>query len=190
MPKTERPVSKPHLVQAIAEAEGNGPLSNRVTLYEAAALIYNLDLPEGFREITFSIVMKRIVDWKLVIKTPVGKRGRAPGSGIPKGLKPGKRVGRRAKFAKSSVALKSVAHIRADLKANNQERFLPLVERIEGGSMKAAVQLNCIQCMGYNQADVKRCGCVGCPFYAFMHQLNLDEPIGEENPSELVEAAA
>lgn len=77
MARTKKKIDRPKLEQAIKQAEKDGPLKNRGELWVAAANIYNdMDVPET---LTHSVVYLRVKEWKIEVKTPVGKRGRAAG---------------------------------------------------------------------------------------------------------------
>jgi len=42
-----------------------------------------------------------------------------------------------------------------------------LVEQVADGSKAAAVKLNCLQCVGFERAEVTKCTSVQCPMWAF-----------------------
>ena len=77
-------VDKEKMVAALAAVEKDGPLGNRGLLYRAVADEYNRLGPP--KEISFSVVMARLEDWKLELKTPMGRRGRVAGTVI--GVRP------------------------------------------------------------------------------------------------------
>jgi hypothetical protein len=152
--------------KSVEEAEKDGPLANRTLLWAKVAEIYNNILPAS--PITPSIVYLRVGSLGLTLKTEKGKRGNGnlTGANRPVGRS------RRSKFEKSPIARQSIAAMRQMLINNDAERYMPLVDRIARGSMKAAVRLNCLQCVAFNPREVGLCGCVECPFFAFRPKVN------------------
>lgn len=94
--------------------------------------------------ITAAIVPSRVKEFKVKLKTKPGKRGR-PG-GVPNQNR-GVRTKRADKFA---------AHFGDDfekMKKLYPARFHKTIDQLAKGSMKAAVKLNCVACVGYGDND-------------------------------------
>lgn len=74
MPRLTIPVDRPKLEAALREAEKNGPLANLGLLWRTAAEIYN---ETAERPISFSVVMLRVQEWKIVVTTQPGRKTRS-----------------------------------------------------------------------------------------------------------------
>lgn len=158
--KTAIEVNRDILNACINEAESSGPLSNRNELFEKVSSLYNFAATQkNLKPIKPGVVYLRVRDWNLPVKTPVGKRGRQPGVKIVRGH-------RADRFAQDPSIVNSFNHLRAEVK-KNEPRFLPIVDRIQDGSMKAAVKLHCLECCDYKSAEVAQCTVVSCPLFAF-----------------------
>jgi hypothetical protein len=163
--KVAKPVNRQQLVNAIAQAESSGPLTNRQALYALACEAYNIAAGASNPKlwITPSIVLLRVKEWNLAVSTPVGKRGRQPGSTIPRKLDEhgnpiprAQRKGRRA--SKTNMGAMRAGEFRG-------EQYQGLLTRIENGSLTARIKANCLACAGFVTAEVANCGCTGCPLW-------------------------
>ena len=47
------------------------------------------------------------------------------------------------------------------------DRYRPLADRVKRGSRAAAIKLHCLECVGYQSAEVNRCCAPECALYAF-----------------------
>jgi len=56
---------------------------------------------------------------------------------------------------------------RAEKVAAAPPRVRDLYRRAWNGSRKAAIRIFCLECVGYNAADVHRCTAPACPLYEF-----------------------
>lgn len=167
MARTATVVDRTRLVQAIEKAEAGGVFSTRNELYDAAAKLY------GDEKVSPSVVYLRIKEWGLVCKTPIGKRGRKD-LGAIKGA-PRNRVPRAQKF-KAPAKRAAIAALRhavsgpiryQDGSTNDTSKYLPVVNRVEAGSMKAAIKLKCLDCCAYDKEEIKHCACSSCPLFLF-----------------------
>lgn len=68
-------VDKKIFLQCVEDAESNGARSNRNDLYAAVSELYN-ETENVPANITPSVVLLRIKEWGVKVKTPIGKRGR------------------------------------------------------------------------------------------------------------------
>ena len=169
MSKTATVVNQKFLTQAINEAEVNGPCQNKTELWKAAADIYNqLAAEAGLKQIGYSVVYLRVIEWKIPHKTVAGKRGPGTMSDEQKALMLAGRTGggrrsRGDKFAENPGIV--AAH--KTLRQRTIERCLPLVDQIEAGRLAAAVKLNCLECCCYVTKEVRLCVVTQCPMWAF-----------------------
>ena len=174
------------LILAVAEAEAAGPLPNLTTLWETTARIYNT---KSKTPVIAQIVQVQVKKLGISYITKRAKLGT------------GKRVSRAEKFAANPAISNSIEVLRVTLMQNQAERFLPLVKKIEQGSMAAAVKLNCLECCAFQTSEVKNCGVNQCPLWAFRpyqkgrpldpDDVPEDEPIDEaEEEAEVEEEKA
>lgn len=159
-------VSKKLLQLAITEAEGGKALATQNELWQKAAKIYNLkEVPEP---IEFSTVALRAKEFGLEYLTKPGKKGRAAGVKLSPeqkaAMQAGRSGGRAAKFASDPLIVQG----HKELRAETPQRFQPVVDRlVDGGSMKAAIALKCLDCCAHQPVEIKNCPCTSCPLYAF-----------------------
>jgi hypothetical protein len=190
MARTAVKVDRVKLVAAINEVEKNGPCLTRSRLYDRVTREYNSSVSDFSLEITPSIVMLRIKEFNLTVKTPIGQRGRQSGvkmtdehkALLAAGRKNRVKGGRKAKFEKNPEIKAALNDLR-DKTSSSQwgAPYLPLVEKIAAGSMKAAVRLNCLQCSNFARNEIKECNCTSCPLFAFRpYQNSVDEAEPEE----------
>lgn len=164
-------VDREKLVASIHTVEKNGPMNTRSELYEKVAKEYNLSVGNSKLEITPSIVMLRIDQFKLTVKTPVGQRGRKTGdkmtdehkAKLAEGRKNRVPGGRKTKFQNNPEIKQALQ----DLQKSVPETFLPIVDRIVNGSVTSAVKLMCLQCSNFQRVEVKECQMTDCALYAF-----------------------
>lgn len=176
------PVDKDALIKCITKVEANGPLKNHGLLWQTVADEYN-KLVKPAKPITFSVVRLRADEWRLEVKTPKGKRaGRTAEemAAIRAQHGGGKRRSRAEKIAKNPLAQQSFTEMRQLIKDCEADRFLPLVDRIERGNIKAMIQLHCLECVGFVTSDVKHCTGTGCQFWLVRPYQNTksDEELG------------
>jgi len=162
--KTKVSVNKQVLINAVAQAEANGPLENKAQLYERAAEIYNSN--GNVQKITYSVACLRVKEYGIKLKTLSGKKGRgkmnaAQIAAMRAGR--GKRIPKGDKFSKSEIAKNAIE----DLRKHVPERFHNLINSIAKGSRVSAFKLHCLDCCTYQTAEVRRCAATTCPKWLF-----------------------
>lgn len=183
MAKTAKSVNRQRLAQAIADAEAEGPLTNRQTLYAAVCERYNVACGVGAsREwITPSIVLLRIQEWGMTVKTPIGKRGRPAGSKIPQKLdENGQPIARKRRQGRKASA--------ANLNAMREGEFSSasfdgLLAKIANGSLTARIKANCLACAGFDRSEIKHCGVTSCPLWD-VRPFQTPKGLGKEGQSQ------
>lgn len=171
--RAEQQVDQDLLTQSVRQAEINGPLSNRSALYEKVAEIYNQSVKEE-DQILPATAMNRIVKWEILVKTPVGQRGRAKGTALTPEHKAKLHAGRRGK--KSRYADWDA------MRKKTPERYHPLITKVEGGNKRAAIKLHCLECTGYSSKEVHLCTATACVMYSLRpFQKMVEKPLEEEN---------
>jgi hypothetical protein len=89
---------------------------------------------------------------------PVRSRGQPSGAGCgPLSASPA--CGAEAKPAPQRLPLPL-------LRSTTPRRYYPLVERIEAGSLRAAIKLKCLECSNYQVQEVRLCTVTDCPLHS------------------------
>lgn len=186
MARTKIEINECMLKRIIQQCEAAKPYTARSALYEDVSSAYNLENrvnSTGLKDINQQLVYLRVKELNIDLKTPVGKRGRSAGCVINTGIK----VPRADKIAKDKGAQVVLANLRKELKTKyindnkDNSRFLPLVTKIEQGSMKAAIKLMCLQCSDYDTKEVAMCQCTTCPLHILRPYKNKQD-LTERNP--------
>lgn len=173
-------VDRSLLEKTIIDLEANQEFKNLSHLYIAVADEYN---KQSNAKITNAIVYLRVKEWEIPVRTAKGKIG------APKGHNPSiNRKSRSEKFSKDPKFASVFKELRQSLIRNDAQRFLPLVDRIEKGSMKAAVQLHCLDCCAFQTKEVRNCTAFICPQWAFRpYQKITEEQLEVDDTSEFAE---
>lgn len=185
MAKTPKPVNRQRLAEAIAAAEANGPLTNRQTLYAAVCERYNVACgPSASSQwITPSVVLLRIKEWGMTVKTPIGKRGRPAGCKIAPRLDAnGNPIARQKRKGRKASAANLEAMRQGEFKGSSYEGLLT---RIENGSLTARIKANCLACAGFDRSEVKHCGVTSCPLWDVRPYRESTSNNSESSPPEL-----
>jgi len=168
MARTKVKVDKKKLRESIEAAEASEKFSTRTKLWERVAEIYNANNNPN-KPLTSSVVQLRVKEFNLigVVKTPKGKRG----SGLKHARAQGKinRRSRAEKFQDDPEILASLREIRkaVQMESGQAERFLPIVEKIEAGSMSNAVKAKCLDCSNYATVEIRKCPVKACALWPF-----------------------
>jgi ribosomal protein S27E len=162
--RTEVPVIKESLLNAINHAEKGGPLKNINELTKIVAEIYNSNNPSN--KISPAIVLLRIKNWAIDIKTKPGKRGRQPGSKLSDEHKAAMQSGRTSRTAKFATKEDITSGFKL-MHSIVPERFANIVVKLQKGSKSAALKLKCLDCSNWQPIEIKQCTCNECPLYAF-----------------------
>lgn len=170
MARTKIQIDETWLRKVIKECEESKVYTARSALFQDVANKYNQNLPIIGLPATINaqLVYLRVNELGIDLATPKGKRGRSAGF-RPTGVK----VSRSAKIASNEQAKKSLDAIRKDLNRgmlrNPKEKpgavYLPLVDKMEQGSLRAAIKMMCLQCTNFQKEEIKHCECVGCALY-------------------------
>jgi len=144
MSRTKINVDKEELINIIANLEKNRVFTNLSSLYEE---VCKTGWAEKFNgKLTPSVVGLRVREFNIEPQTKPGKIGGGKGS---------KRKNKIVNFSKTFNYLKD----------NVPERYLARVKRASKGSIRAIIDLKCLDCTCYQNNEVKNCECVGCPLF-------------------------
>lgn len=138
------------LKQAIDIVEKNGPLKNRSILYQQICDYYNKNVIGP--KITISIVLLRIQNLGLIVKTPKGERG----SGLKELHNLPKE--KREIHIDSSYVIK--------LKKIYPSKYHKKCEKAER-SRTAAIALKCLDCTAMQIKEIALCEIKECPLWIF-----------------------
>ena len=177
MARTKKKIDEKLFRRVVKEVEEAEEFTNRSKLYEAVAKRYNNILRDikmsganteslvgkMFPEITTSIVLLRINELKINIKTKVGERGRPKGS-VTYG-EPVKRTPRAEKFQQNPKIVQSLKEIRKELWEKPH-----WYTRIAEGSLITAVKAHCFLCSGNSTAESRQCKMLSCPLWIFLER--------------------
>jgi hypothetical protein len=182
-------VDREKLQSAIQQAEANGPLGGMTQLWKKVSDIYNVVVPDA--PISSTVVYLRATDWKLEYKTQPGKKGRSgPMTEEQKAAMAAARSSmvRRSRGEKMACLSGASKHFET-LRKITPKSFQGLVDKVEKGSLTAAIKLMCIQCMGFEKKNVWDCRGLTCPMYLHRpYQKAEDAEAAEAEDTEVAEA--
>lgn len=148
MGRTKVEIGQKQLAEAIRTAESQQTFSNRSKLANAVANALG---------VSPSVVILRIKEFAITPITPVGKRGRQKGAKLSGAHKQAMQEGRRGK------KVGNIAILRKNFPLSRQN----LLDRVEKGSLSAAVKANCLECTQFQVVEIKNCTCLNCPMHSF-----------------------
>jgi hypothetical protein len=155
--KTELKVDRGQLLEQIKLLESTQSFQSLSHLQLAVA---DTDWAKNHlpKPVTQSVVGLRITKYDLLkeIATKPGKRGRQNGP-ISEEQKAAMKAGR----GKKTVDKKWIGALKASLSS----KYLPVVEKVESGSIKGAVKAYCLQCTNENKAEIKNCTIISCALW-------------------------
>jgi hypothetical protein len=176
MARTAIEVNKELLTKCVADAEALQTFDTQNDLWKKVAELYNATNPP--KAITFSVVCLRVTQWEIPFNTKSAK-GKRKGGTLSDEQKAAMKAGRESGGSRVRFSNKDAERSIALLRAKTPERFWPLVDRIAKGSRAAAQKLFCIECMGHQASEVKKCTSLGCPHYLLRPYQSGSEDEGE-----------
>jgi hypothetical protein len=162
MSRTEIKVDSKLLQDVIKKCEGAKTYSSHSALFTDVANSYNSErgiLPE----VSSQLVGLRVKGLSIPLITQKGKKGRAKGF-RPTGIK----VPRADKLAANPDTRSVLDGIRKEIintvksqsdGKGDPTRFLNIVDKMEAGSITAAVKINCLLCSNLQPVEIKNCQC-------------------------------
>lgn len=150
------------LVKAIQLAEEGASFNSRDAMFAKAIDQYKSLGGVEADKLTKILVYQRVKQWGLELKTVAGRKGRALGTKVERKprvvtMTPTKQMS----FAAVRSSIKS-----ARLPAAAETRLNTLVSKVEKGSLKAAIKLNCLSCANFQREEVANCECYECPLFS------------------------
>lgn len=161
-------IDRHQLESAIQVAEAAGPLLNRGLLWEGTVTAL---AAVGIKASTAFVYQKvKAFGLEGVLKTPVGKRGRAGGN---PNLGTGPRVTAAEKFSKSKDIQKSLDLIEAEY----GKKFPTKIKKLRKGNRRTAIETKCIDCSGDSLTEARACRILSCPLWPFMRRRAIVEVV-------------
>lgn len=164
-------IDKFKLQQKIQELEGNQTFAGQTDLLVALGEAFSCSHATVRKE------LNRHTLWD-TITTKAGKRGRTKGDGpVPSGKRES-----RSRLFETKVGKQHVNAVTSNLPASQAGR----AERFANGSMKAAVELMCLDCVGacaekaanqhdsYSE-DIRECNIIQCPLWMYRPYKKKEE---------------
>ena len=164
-------IDKVKLQAIITQCEQNGPLANRKNLFTEVAKKYAEQCGLVASHSTLAVFAQKC---GMTMVTPKGKRGMSAGTNLHRGP----RHSRAEKFAGNPDTVLSIKGI----VATTPERFLPVADRVAKGSMKAAVQLKCLDCCCFVTSEIRNCTAIECSLWPYRPYQGSQSP--DETPAE------
>ena len=156
------------MAEIISTLESASQFTSRDALYKSVVKEYqDRKLPE-YDKLTPILVYQRVKKANLQVKTPMGKRGNANlgknrVAGQPHVISPANEE--HFKILRSYVFKEGYGKP-GQLNTPAHTRYLKLVTRIRQGSIRAAVNLKCLDCSNYQREEIKNCQCLDCPLFS------------------------
>lgn len=190
-------VNESRLRYAIEQAEKDGPLSTQNEVYEKAAEIYNNG--NSGDKLTHSVVMLRCKEFGIELKTKVSRGRRKMTEEQKQAMAEGRgqRRSKAEKFAENPALQLWIKQLEKEVPPN----YSHILEKVKSGSRAAANHLKCLECSGYQSAEIRKCTVIGCPLWGFRpsqgaiedekakFQVRHNKPIESEKEKEAAEAA-
>ena len=154
-------IDRHQLESAIQVAEAAGPLANRSILWQG--VVNALDAVGVKVSTAFVAQRVKLFGLDSVLKTPVGKRGRAGGN---PNLGSGPRVTAADKFSRSADIQKSLDLIEAEY----GKKFPSKIKKLRKGNRRSAIETKCIDCSGDSLTEARACQIMSCPLWPFMRR--------------------
>lgn len=147
--RVKQEINRTELEKVVQEIEASNTFTNRSALFKA---ISETDWAKGHKKpLTSSVVMLRINEFNIPLKTPKGKKGA--------GLDGARRTGATRERKKANPAVIS------ELRKVTPKSRHRLVDKIENGSMSSAIKLKCLECGGYETKEIKFCTVRTCALW-------------------------
>lgn len=151
-------IDKIELQKVVDDLETANVFKNRSELWLA---VQNTDFAKNCkpRPLSYQVAMILAQKFGIEPKTPKGKKGRSPGEGIPAEMRNAPKKSRQLQPA-TIQALENIIPI------DKKQSYQNLLNKAGTGSLKALVQLKCLDCSNYQKQEVKLCPVNNCPLHA------------------------
>lgn len=161
-------INKDLLSKSVLDCESAKEYSNRSLLFKDVASTYGTYIGKS---VSTTWILQRIQELGIELRTPKGRIGRVQGQAPASG----ERRTRAEKLATDPKAVKSLSLLKKDVLREKQGKYLPLFKKVEQGSLKAAIQLKCLDCTNYQANEIRHCPCNACVLWNFRPFKNQGE---------------
>jgi len=165
--KVAIPIDIERFKKEIELAESTQTFANQTALFEYIANT-TWGKTAYKKPLTAAVLYLRYKQEALIIKTPKGKRGRAVGATI-------NRKARKDKLASNPKFKENIKLLKRD-----NPTAIKTIDRLAGGSLKAAIRVNCLNCSGGDKKLAKTCAVINCAMYLFNPFLKVGDESNEE----------
>jgi hypothetical protein len=155
--KTKLEIDKVQFQKVVTELERVNKFPNPSALWKAVEQTTWAKAQKP-RPLTASVAYARAKELGIVVKTEAGRRTVSPEQVAA--MREG-RTSRRPRSEKMKVYADSFQSMRRSM----PKRFALLIDRAEAGSLRAAINLNCLSCSNYQTKEIKFCNITGCPLF-------------------------
>lgn len=153
-------IDKAEFQSVVNDLEGKQTFPNPSYLWKAVEAT-SWAKRQSPRPLTASVAYCRAKELGIVTRTKGGKRG---ASTLTPEHKAAMQVGRTQRTPRASK-MQGYSTTFKELKRQTPTRWLPMVERAEEGSLRAAISLKCLDCTSFQVQEIKDCACVECSLY-------------------------
>lgn len=167
MARTKLEINKEEFQDIVANLESESTFENPSALWKAVS---ETDWAQNLkpRPLTAAVAYQRAKEMEIKYETKPGKRGRQKGEGFPSS---GPRKPRAKKMEDFALTFEG-------LRKKTPKRWQKTVDRAEKGSLRAALTLFCLECVGYEVVEIKKCSCIDCPIFPHRpYKAKLGEPV-------------
>lgn len=149
-------VDKIELENCISSLESSRTFNNRGELWKA---VQETEFAKNChpRPLTSQVAMLLSEKFHIQLKTPKGKKGRSIGSGMPLNIHK-----KRRSRELSEEQIKNLINI---IPKDKRESCEGLINKVAKGSVKALIQLKCLDCSNWQREEVRGCRVTNCPLH-------------------------
>ena len=177
MARTKIPVDAAKLQETVSGLEANRTFVNQSALFQAVA---ETEWAKGLK-LTPAVIYLRVREFKTTCKTLPGKKGGV----MTQERIDAMRAGRGTRQPRSEK-MKGFADSFEKMRKAFPAKSLPIIEKAEQGSLRAAIKLMCLDCSGQQAVEVRNCVCPGCPLFPHRPYQGSVEEVEVEDSEEKV----
>lgn len=157
--RTKLVLNKGEFQDQITRLEENNVFSNLGELWSAIEQTEWAKSQQP-RPLTAIVAYQRAKDLGISINTKPGKRGRQSGEKLSKEQKAAMQNGRTPKSEKMGEFSETFSILLKDFPSKSSR-----IERAKAGSLRAAIDMKCIDCSCEDREEIRKCTVIGCPLY-------------------------
>lgn len=168
-------VTPDELIEQLQLAEQNNTFENWSKLFESVAQSEwgrtRITTSGNVKALSSATIYQRVIDFGLAdkLKTPKGKKGRQKGEVVQRSTEqktPNVTLGKILRIKCDRWYFSGIWGDDAKVASIKKKRYLRYIDRLEGGSCKAAIALKCLDCCNGSFSEVRQCGIDDCELYS------------------------